>query len=55
MNTTSQVIALFATAGAGVWMAIAGVHKNVLEWRRQRRTCPSCGRHIDGRVCARCT
>ena len=54
MEVTPQVIALLATTGAGVWMAIAGVQKNALEWRRRRRFCPSCGRTIDGRVCAKC-
>ena len=51
---TPQLIALFASIAAGVWMAVAGVQKNALEWRRQKRLCPSCGRNIDGRVCARC-
>jgi hypothetical protein len=48
---TPQMIALFASTGVGVWMAIAGVQKSVLEWRRQKRTCPSCGREIPGRTC----
>jgi hypothetical protein len=48
---TPQMIALFASTGVGVWMAIAGVHKSALEWRRQKRTCPSCGREIPGRTC----
>jgi hypothetical protein len=51
---TPQVITLFACTGAAVWMALAGVQKNALEWRRRRRTCPSCGRAIEGRVCAKC-
>jgi hypothetical protein len=33
-------------------MAIAGVKKNALEWKRRRRTCPSCGRDIVGRTCS---
>jgi hypothetical protein len=53
-GSTQQVIAIFVAVGAGVWMALVGVHKNALEWRRQTRTCPSCGRTIGGRVCARC-
>jgi len=32
-------------------MAIAGVQKNALEWKRRKRTCPSCGRAISGRTC----
>jgi hypothetical protein len=51
---TPQVITLFACTGAAVWMALAGVQKNALEWRRRRRTCPSCGRAIERRVCAKC-
>ena len=46
-----MVLALLASTGVGVWMAIAGVQKNALEWRRRKRTCPSCGRAISGRTC----
>jgi hypothetical protein len=48
---TPQLVALFATTAVGVWMILAGVHKSVLEWKRQRRVCPSCGRDITGRTC----
>jgi hypothetical protein len=51
-ETTPQLIALFATTGVGVWMAFAGVKKSALEWKRQRRMCPACGREIPGRTCA---
>jgi hypothetical protein len=51
---TPQLITVFACTGAAVWMAFAGVQKNALEWRRRRRTCPSCGRTIDGRSCGKC-
>jgi hypothetical protein len=52
MNGISpQVLALLFSTGVGVWMAVAGVQKSVLEWRRQKRTCPSCGRVIVGRSC----
>ena len=46
-------IAVFAvvTMGVGYIMALAGVHKNALEWRRRGRICPSCGRTIQERVC----
>jgi hypothetical protein len=46
-------IALLAvvTMGVGYVMALAGVSKNALEWRRRHRRCPSCGRAIDGGVC----
>jgi hypothetical protein len=39
------------TMGIGYVMAVAGVHKNALEWRRRDRVCPSCGRAIKARVC----
>jgi hypothetical protein len=46
-------IALFAalTLGVGYVMALAGIQKSALEWRRRRRTCPSCGREIVARTC----
>jgi hypothetical protein len=48
---TPQIAALIATTGVAAWMVVAGVHKSALEWRRPRRRCPSCGKHIDGRTC----
>ena len=51
-GVTPQLIALFASTGVGIWMAIAGVQKSALEWKREKRTCPSCGREIPGRTCA---
>jgi hypothetical protein len=39
------------TAGVGYIMAVAGVQKSALEWRRRRRTCPSCGRQVLRGVC----
>jgi hypothetical protein len=48
---TPQLVGLVAATGVGVWMAVAGVQKNALEWKRQKRTCPSCGREIEGRAC----
>ena len=47
-------VALGATTGIGVLMVLSGVQKHMLEWRRPRRTCPSCGRRIAGRSCG-CT
>jgi hypothetical protein len=53
---TPQLASLFvATTGVGVLMMLGGVHKNALEWRRRARSCPSCGRAIEARVCAHCT
>ena len=48
---TPQLAALVASMGVAAWMAIAGVHKSALEWRREKRKCPSCGKHIEGRTC----
>jgi NADH pyrophosphatase NudC (nudix superfamily) len=40
---------------AGWLMAISGVQKSALEWRRRRRICPSCGREIRARSCTTCS
>jgi hypothetical protein len=42
------------TVGVGYLMAVAGVQKSALEWRRRRRRCPSCGRELRRGTC-RCT
>jgi hypothetical protein len=47
-------IAIVSTLGAGWLMMTAGLQKSALEHRRRRRVCPSCGRHIDARVCSSC-
>jgi hypothetical protein len=42
---------LMALASAAAWLMMrAGLAKNVLELKRKRPTCPSCGRH-DGCSC----
>ena len=52
---TPQLTGLFAaTTGVGFLMMLIGLQKSLLERRAPRRTCPSCGRHIDGRVSAAC-
>jgi hypothetical protein len=43
---------LASTTGVGYLMLTAGIEKRALEWRRRRRNCPSCGRHIHGRMCS---
>jgi hypothetical protein len=49
---THDPIALSALVMALVFtMAFAGMKKHVLELRRQKRRCPSCGRRIEGRIC----
>jgi hypothetical protein len=52
---TNIAMILMVTLLAGWLMAIAGVQKSALEWRRRRRVCPSCGREIRARICATCT
>ena len=47
-------VAAVTTLGAGWLMMAAGVEKNILERRRTRRVCPSCGRQITARVCVSC-
>jgi len=42
------------TVGIGWVMMGAGLQKSALEWRQRRRVCPSCGRQMHARVCARC-
>ena len=44
-------ILLVSSTAAGFLMTYAGVQKSALEWRRRRRTCPSCGRTIQRGVC----
>jgi NADH pyrophosphatase NudC (nudix superfamily) len=39
------------TMAVGYLMALAGIHKSALEWRRRQRICPSCGRPIVARAC----
>ncbi len=49
-------VALLAvvTMGSGWVMTQAGLQKSALEWKRRRRTCPSCGKHMAARVCRSC-
>jgi len=50
-----HLVALLATtSGVCFLMAISGVQKSMLEWKRRRRICPSCGQELRGRSCA-CT
>jgi hypothetical protein len=48
-------IAAVTTLGAAWLMMAAGVEKHMLERRRQRRICPSCGHEIAARVCTTCS
>ena len=52
MTLAPHVITLaIATLGAGWLMALAGLQKSALEWRKRKRICPSCGRQIHARTC----
>ena len=52
MITNLHIFTLLAlTTGIGYVMVYAGLGKNALETRRRRRTCPSCGRRIEARIC----
>jgi hypothetical protein len=49
MALEPHLVGLFALSfGVALMMALAGVQKSVLEWKRRRRTCPSCGRDARG-------
>jgi hypothetical protein len=52
--TPDPHIAILAvtTLGVGYLMAAAGLQKSALEWRR--RTCPSCGKSMQARICSGC-
>lgn len=45
------VAAAAATSAVGWTMLYAGTHKRMLDLRRRKRICPSCGREIVGRTC----
>jgi hypothetical protein len=56
MHLDPNIIALgTVTCGIGYLMTVAGLGKGALELRRRTRTCPSCGRHIEARVCRACS
>jgi hypothetical protein len=43
------------SCGIGYLMIVAGLQKSALELKRRRRSCPSCGRIIEDRVCSFCS
>lgn len=47
-------LSLVVTSGAAVVMIRLGLKHGLLQQRRERRRCGSCGRLIDGRVCRVC-
>jgi hypothetical protein len=47
-----QIAVLAAlTMAIGYTMYFAGLKKHMLELKRRKRICPSCGRNITGRSC----
>ncbi len=55
-NLTPQFALLaFVTTGVGMAMSRLGIHHGMLEARRQRRRCASCGQVLHARVCRNCT
>jgi hypothetical protein len=54
LDPNTAVLAI-VTTGVGYLMVVAGLHKSMLEWRRSTRSCPSCGRTIQERVCSFCS
>ena len=55
MHDPNIAILAVLTSGVGFLMVASGIHKSMLEWRRNGRLCPCCGRQISGRVCSFCT
>ena len=45
---------LASTTGVGYVMLTAGIEKKALEWRRRRRTCAGCGKHLPGHSVCGC-
>jgi hypothetical protein len=43
------------SCGIGYLMIVAGLQKSALELKRRQRSCPSCGRIIEARVCSSCS
>jgi hypothetical protein len=56
MTTITPQVALLlgSTMAAGWLMLTAGVEKKALEWRRRRRTCAGCGKHLPGHSICSC-
>ena len=53
VHADPQIVMLMAlTSGAGWLMLQSGVFKNMLDRRRERRMCPSCGRYSHTCACS---
>jgi hypothetical protein len=46
---------LVSTTGVGYLMLTAGIEKKALEWRRRRRVCAGCGKHLPGHTICKCS
>ena len=44
MYSANVVLLIFVVAGAVYLMMAAGVQKRALDWKREPRLCPGCGR-----------
>jgi hypothetical protein len=56
MHLDPNITILTAVSCAiGYLMIVAGLQKSALELKRRRRSCPSCGRIIEDRVCSFCS
>ena len=53
MALDPQLTSVVATAAVGWTMVATGRAKRMLETKRRRRRCPSCGLVIEGRTCDR--
>ena len=53
MALDPQLTSVVAVAAVGWTMVASGKTKRMLETKRRRRRCPSCGRTIEGRTCDR--
>jgi hypothetical protein len=55
MHLDPNITILTAVSCAiGYLKNVAGLQKNALEFKRRQRSCPSCGRIIEARVCSTC-
>jgi hypothetical protein len=52
--TPQTAMLLTSISLAGYLMLNAGIQKKALEWRRRRRICAVCGKHIQGRTVCGC-
>ena len=45
MYVSHVVVLVFVVAATVYVMMAAGVQKRALDWKREQRLCPACGRH----------